>query len=98
MPFTAGMKLATKLIPTVAAKNVMAAMTLKNTLSVRATISVGLMMASPYTTAAPAVVSRAKAENKIIFNGKPMRLPLTMACLSLAKREKSLKLIITAEK
>ena len=74
IPFTAGIKLATRLIPTVAAKQVIAPIMPSITLSVRPTILVGLVIASPQATAAPAVVSKASAENGIIFNGKPARL------------------------
>ena len=83
IPFTAGMKFATRLIPTVAAKNVIAAIMANNTLSVFSTISVGLMMASPNTTAAPPVVKSASAENRIMFSGKPKRLPVFMDALLL---------------
>ncbi len=55
-----------------------------STESVRSTISLGLVISSPKTTAAPAVVKSAKAEKRIMLKGKPVRLPKSMVGLSLA--------------
>ena len=58
------MKLATRLMPTVAAKKVIAATTVRVTLSMRATMSVGLVSVSEYDHGAGGDHQRDHRENR----------------------------------
>ncbi len=92
------MKLATRLMPTVAAKKVSAAIIVSGSESTRSTISAGLVSASPNSTRVPAVIIGAINEKKATFNGKPSRLPSFIWRSVFTKRVKSPKLITTAAK
>ena len=88
-PNAAGMKLATRLMPTVAAKKVSAAMMVSARLSTLATISAGLVISSPNSTEAPAVMNSARKEKKARLTGRPRKLPHFICDSFLTKREKS---------
>ncbi len=83
------MKLATRLMPTVAAKKVMAATTVRVTLSMRATMSVGLVSVSPNTTTVPAVITSAISEKIARLTGRPRKLPMRICRSLFTKRAKS---------
>ena len=96
--YAGGMKLATMLIPTVAAKNAKAAMMVRNILSTLATIAVGSAIYSPKIAIVPPVIISVMNEKKTTLPTKPHRLPFRISSSLLTKRAKSPKLITTAAK
>ena len=96
--YAGGIKFATMLIPTVAAKKANAAIIVKPKLSTLATISVGLETYSPKIAIVPPVIIKVMKENKITFPTNPHRLPFFISSSFLTNLAKSPKLITTAAK
>src|SRR3712207_4989155 len=91
-------KLATMLMPMVAMMKVAAPNTAATVLSTRATTSTGSWMYSPKTGSVAEVVITVTIENAMKLTGRPQKLPFFTDGMSLANREKSLKLTIGPEK
>jgi len=83
------MKLATRLIPTVAMKNVIAASTVRSALSTRAMTSAGFVRISPNSIPVPAVRKSVRSEKTASPTGRPSRLPSLMSASVRTNREKS---------